>query len=97
MQPTKPGQLCIVVGGRMPYNNEGVSPNQGKKVITEYLHSELAGIEQEPVWHCKSTSSDLLFTYYGNGSHADFLECWLEVIEPDQLPQSTLTKEIENV
>lgn len=90
--PTKPGQRCRVVGGRMSYNDEGVGPNQGKVVTTVFLHDTSAGMEQENVWHCKS--SDIIQTYYGAGYEADFLECWLEVIDEDE-PSELLAKEIE--
>lgn len=83
MTPTKPGQHCRVIGGRATANGEGQSPNFGKIVTTVSLHPERAGIEQEPVWHCKS--GDVLTTYYGAGTEADFLECWLEVLPPDPL------------
>lgn len=81
--PTKPGQRCCVIGGRTPANGEGTSPNQGKIVVTHYLHNQQAGIEQENVWHC--TSNDVLVTYYGAGHEADFLQCWLEVLPPEPL------------
>jgi hypothetical protein len=81
MTPTKPGQRCRVIGGRATANGEGQSPNFGKIVVTQYLHDNKAGIEQENVWHC--CSSSLLTTYYGAGLEADFLECWLEVMPPE--------------
>lgn len=80
--PTKPGQRCLVIGGRMAFNGEGKGPNQGKEVVTIFLHADKAGIERENVWHCKG---DGLQTYYGVGTEADFLECWLQVIEPEGL------------
>ena len=84
--PTKPGQQCRVIGGRMPFNGEGVSPNAGKTVTTMFMHDEQAGVEQENVWHCRG---EALQTYYGVGTEADFLECWLEVIEPPPLKAKT--------
>ena len=87
--PTKPGQRCRVIGGRSPFNGEGTSPNQGKIVVTMYLHDEKAGIEQENVWHCQATDGQTLVTYYGAGPEADFLECWLSAIEPDETPPAT--------
>lgn len=84
--PTQPGQRCRVIGGRMAYNQEGQGPNQGKEVTTVFLHKQRAGIEQENVWHCRAKAGDTLTTYYGVGTEADFLECWLEVIEEDPLP-----------
>lgn len=79
--PTESGQKCLVVGGRMAYNDEGKGPNQGKTVTTVFLHAEKAGIEQEDVWHCRAEEGDSLQTYFGHGPEADFLACWLEVIE----------------
>jgi hypothetical protein len=79
----KPGQRCRVIGGRTPFNGEGESPNAGKIVTTIFLHKEQAGIEQENVWRC---SGENLQTYYGVGSEADFLECWLEVIASPPVP-----------
>ena len=79
--PTKPGEQCLVIGGRAAYNGEGKGPNQGKVVTTMFLHAEKAGIEQENVWHCKAADGETLQTYYGAGSEADFLECWLQVVE----------------
>ena len=84
--PTKPGQRCRVIGGRMAFNGEGQGPNQGKEVVTIRMHPERAGVEREAVWHCRAKAGEMLQTYYGAGSHADFLECWLEVIdEPPML------------
>ena len=80
--PTKPGQRCLVVGSRMAFNGEGRGPNQGKTVITMFCHEQKAGTEQENVWHCTDENGTILQTYYGAGPEADFLECWLEVIEP---------------
>lgn len=93
--PTRPGQRCRVIGGRSAYNGEGKGPNQGKEVTTVFLHSKTAGVEQENVWHCQAKPGDILVTYYGAGSHADFLECWLEVIDELE-PPATLqqTKEL---
>jgi hypothetical protein len=86
--PTKPGQRCLVIGGRMAFNGEGKGPNQGKEVVTVFLHAEKAGIEQENVWHCRAKEGDTLQTFYGAGSEADFLECWLQVV--DDLPAQSL-------
>lgn len=91
--PTKPGQKCRVIGGRTAFNGEGPSPNVGKTVVTKFLHKEQAGVEQENVWHC--TSSEVLQTYYGAGMAADFLECWLEVLPPDQQLPRALVREKE--
>lgn len=93
MTPTKPGQLCRVIGGRATANGEGQSPNFGKTVTTVSLHAELAGIEQERVWHCQSR--EVLTTYYGAGNSADFLECWLEVLPADPIVAKELSKELE--
>jgi hypothetical protein len=93
--PTKPGQLCKVIGGRSPFNGEGVSPNQGKTVVTMFLHKEQAGIELENVWHCRAKNEEVLQTYYGAGNEADFLSCWLEVAEPDAAPLKTFNTELE--
>lgn len=92
--PTKPGQRCLVIGGRMAFNGEGKGPNQGKEVVTMFLHADKAGIEQENVWHCKG---DALMTYYGAGTEADFLECWLEVLpdEPTDTRVAERAKELE--
>lgn len=92
--PTQPGQRCKVIGGRMPFNGEGVSPNQGKAVVTMFLHAEKAGIEQENVWHCKAEEGTLQ-TYYGVGLEANFLECWLEVIPPKLEPPKVAAIEEE--
>ena len=92
--PTQPGQRCRVIGGRATANGEGQSPNFGKIVVTKYLHKEQAGVEQENVWRCASSS--LLTTYYGAGYEADFLECWLEVIPPETAPPKTLTRKWED-
>lgn len=93
--PTKPGQRCRVIGGRAAYNGEGKGPNQGKTVTTMHLHAEQAGIEKENVWHCRAEGDQLLTTYYGAGPEADFLECWLEVIEPDAQPPKVQTRELD--
>ena len=93
--PTKPDQRCRVVGGRMAFNGEGKGPNQGKIVTTVFLHPDKAGVEQENVWHCRATAGGVLQTYYGAGNEADFLECWLEVVEPDAAPPKTLVSEKE--
>ena len=93
--PTKPGQRCRVIGGRSPFNGEGTSPNQGKIVVTQYLHDEKAGVEQENVWHCRATEGQTLTTYYGAGSEADFLECWLEVEQADPTPPKVTERELE--
>ena len=93
-EPTKPGQKCRVIGGRSTFNGEGASPNLGKTVTTMFLHDERAGIEQEPVWHCQCGADDVLTTYYGAGREADFLQCWLEVID-EPSTDTTLTKEKE--
>lgn len=93
--PTEPGQRCRVIGGRTPFNGEGKSPNEGKKVTTVFLHAEKAGIEQENVWHCRATGDDVLYTYFGAGTEADFLECWLEVEPPEEQTPDQLVKELE--
>lgn len=89
--PTKPGQLCRVIGGRSQANDEGTGPNIGKTVTTLFLHQMQAG-DCVPVWHCKGEG---LQTYYGAGTEADFLKNWLEVLEEDstQLDRTT-TKEL---
>lgn len=94
--PTKPGQRCRIIGGRMAYNGEGVGPNRGKEVFTVFMHDEKAGVEQENVWHCVSANGDALQTYYGVGTNADCLECWLEVIEPPPPKAKEQTKELEH-
>jgi hypothetical protein len=93
--PTKPGQTCKVVGGRSAFNGEGAGPNQGKTVVTVFLHKEQAGVELENVWHCKAKEGDTLITYYGAGTEADFLECWLEVIPPEAAPLTVTSSELE--
>jgi len=93
--PTKPGQKCRVIGGRLAFNDEGKGPNIGRTVTTVFLHPEKAGIEQEDVWRC---SGESLVTYHGAlGNEADFLGCWLEVIEPDQTTDSEKKDEVLNV
>jgi hypothetical protein len=94
--PTKPGQRCRVIGGRSPFNGEGKSPNEGKVVLTVFLHDLKAGMEKENVWHCRSADGSFLTTYYGGGPEADFLECWLEVIDPDQETDSLKKEEVLN-
>lgn len=82
--PTKPGQPCRVVGSRMAFNDEGKSPNIGKKVTTVFMHAEKAGMEQENVWRCRAQAGEQLITYHGGvGDTADFLECWLELLPDD--------------
>lgn len=94
--PTKPGQRCRVIGGRMAHNDEGRSPNYGKEVTTVFLHDEKAGIEQENVWRCRAKEGETLITYHGGlGSEADFLECWLEVASPSE-DTKVLEKEVEH-
>jgi len=77
----------------MAFNGEGQGPNQGQEVTTIFLHSEAAGLEQEAVWHCKAKDGELLQTYYGAGTEADFLSCWLRVVEPDAVPASITTSQ----
>lgn len=79
----------------MAFNGEGKGPNQDKEVITIFLHAEKAGVEQENVWHCKVVEGQVLQTYYGAGQEADFLECWLEKIEPDAAPPKVAEREQE--
>lgn len=79
----------------MAFNGEGQGPNQGQEVVTVFLHPERAGVEQENVWRCRAASGHTLQTYYGAGDSADFLECWLQVIEPDVAPPATTTTERE--
>lgn len=90
--PYQPGQKCRVIGGRMAYNDEGKGPNIGKEVTTMFLHTKKAGMEQENVWHCRAKDGELLQTYFGVGNEADFLECWLEVVDAQELP-NVLVKE----
>lgn len=93
--PTRPGQRCRVIGGRMAFNGEGQGPNIGKEVITVFLHPEQAGVEQENVWRCRAASGHVLQTYYGAGDSADFLECWLELVDPETtLTTSTTEREV---
>lgn len=89
--PTKPGQRCRVIGGRMAFNGEGKGPNQGKEVTTVFMHIQQAGIEMENVWRCRGEG---LQTYYGVGTEADFLECWLEVVEPPKQDAPSASKEV---
>lgn len=91
--PTKPGQACRVIGSRSNHNDEGPGPNMHKVVRTIYAHDLKAGIEQETVWHC---SGNALQTYYGVGPEADFLECWLEVIDDVAAPLKELEHEREH-
>lgn len=93
--PTRPNQRCRVIGGRMAFNGEGQGPNIGKEVITVFLHPEQAGIQQENVWRCRAASGHVLQTYYGAGDSADFLECWLQLIDPETtLTTSTTEREV---
>ena len=78
----------------MAFNGEGQGPNQGKEVVTVFLHADRAGIEQENVWRCRAASGHVLQTYYGAGGEADFLECWLEVVEPDASLSSEQSSEL---
>ena len=78
----------------MAFNGEGQGPNQGKEVVTVFLHADKAGIEQENVWRCRAASGHVLQTYYGAGGEADFLECWLEVVEPDSSLSSEQSSEL---
>jgi hypothetical protein len=91
MHPTKPNQRCRVVGGRMAFNGEGKGPNQGKEVVTVFKHDQTAGVEQENVWRCRAKDGDTLQTYYGAGTEADFLECWLQVIDEQPVQTGKLT------
>lgn len=75
--------------------NAGAVSNMGKIVMTVFCHEEQAGMEKENVWHCRATGTDVLQTYYGAGTEADFLECWLEVVEPDVAPAKKLEVEQE--
>lgn len=93
--PTAPGQRCLVIGGRTAFNGEGKGPNQGKEVVTMFLHAEQAGAELENVWHCRAKDGQVLHTYYGVGPEADFLECWLQVIQPDTEPPKLAARETE--
>ena len=90
-RPTKPGQKCRVVGGRGKDTGEAPSLNLGKTVTTMFLHQLQAG-DAVPVWHCRGEN---LFTYYGNGSEADFLNYWLEVIEELPIEPVSVTNEQE--
>jgi hypothetical protein len=90
--PTKPGQRCNVIGGRMPFNCEGESPNKGKVVTTMFLHPIQAGVEMENVWHC---AGENIQTYYGVGNEADFLECWLELAEPPPVTSKQTEREVQ--
>lgn len=93
--PTRPNQRCRVIGGRMAFNGEGQGPNIGKEVITVFLHPEQAGIQQENVWRCRAASGHVLQTYYVAGDSADFLECWLQLIDPETtLTTSTTEREV---
>ena len=79
----------------MAFNGEGKGPNIGKEVITVFLHPEQAGIQQENVWRCRAASGHVLQTYYGAGDSADFLECWLQLIDPETtLTTSTTEREV---
>ena len=79
----------------MAFNGEGQGPNIGKEVITVFLHPEQAGIQQENVWRCRAASGHVLQTYYGAGDSADFLECWLQLIDPETtLTTSTTEREV---
>jgi hypothetical protein len=77
----------------MAFNGEGRGPNQDKEVVTLFMHAEKAGNEQENVWRCRG--KEVLQTYYGAGPEADFLECWLEVIDdPDEILKVDTAQEI---
>jgi hypothetical protein len=92
--PTKPGQRCRVIGGRMNHNNEGRGPNIGKEVITLHMQPEQVGVERENVWRCQAKEGQTLVTYHGGiGNQADFLECWLDVIEPTPAQKGMQTAE----
>ncbi len=79
----------------MAFNGEGKGPNQGKEVVTVFLHAKQAGTELENVWHCRAAEGQTLQTYYGAGQEADFLECWLSKIEPDEAPPRVAEREKE--
>jgi hypothetical protein len=94
IRPTKPGQLCRIIGSRTQVNGEGNGPNMGKTVTPMFLH-QLQAADRVPVWHC--SSKDVLQTYYGAGYEADFLNDWLEVIEePDQPKVNTTEDRLEH-
>lgn len=81
----------------MAFNGQGVGPNQGKEVTTVFMHVETAGFERENVWRCSAKAGDILLNTYGAGPQCDFLECWLEVIEPDAIPDKARTVEVSDV
>lgn len=78
----------------MAFNGEGKGPNQDKEVVTVFLHTERAGVEQENVWRCRAANGQVLQTYYGAGDTADFLECWLSVIPPEEATPKALEREL---
>lgn len=79
MTPTKPGQLCRIIGS-WSLDTEGKrGPNHGKLVTTIFLHDEKAA-DTVPVWRVQGAS--LTSSYGGTGFQVDCLEYWLEVVEP---------------
>jgi len=94
MTPTKPGQLCRIIGSWAHENRLGKSPNLGKMVTTVSLYPMLAG-GTSPVWRVSGT--DLISSYGAVGNSVDCLLHWLEVVEPEPVEPKVLEKDLELV
>ena len=92
--PTKPGQLCRIVGSWSLDNQLGKSPNTGKLVTTVSLYPMLAG-GTTPVW--RVSGKGLISSYGAVGDSVDCLLHWLEVIEPEPVDQKVYKKDLELV
>lgn len=82
--PTKPGQLCRIVGSWATDTEGKVGPNHHREVTTVSLHTMMAD-DRVPVWHVHS--ADPLVTSMGFVTNdLDCLNYWLEVIDPEAAP-----------
>lgn len=90
-KPVHPGATCRVIGSAL-----GNGPSIGRIVTAQskYAHEHTVW---GSIWRCAAADGkDLVTEHGGVGSHADFAEDWLEVLEDDELKKEDVT-EIEKV
>lgn len=94
MTPTKPGQLCRIIGSWSTDDPGVTGPNHGKLVTTMFLHDEKSD-GRVPVWRVQGAS--LTSSYGATGNQVDCLEYWLEVVEPLLVEPKVKSKDLELV
>lgn len=92
IHPTRPGQLCRIIGSHSWDNGLGKGPNWNKQVTTVRLHQMQAN-DCVPVWQV--SGRDLVSAYGAVGDEVACLNYWLEVIDPPPIAPLVAARDVE--